>query len=341
MRASHPKANPLVIVFLASAVGALLLSVFFFWFPPEAGSLDAETATTRVRDFLKVLPLRADVILLFWAIILTWIGWRVKLYAQLKEEISDTKKAGERVLDELGWRTVSALRRRAFVLRQTGSVILGAVFILLFTGSYVVLFILPKVLQDDRSYMFSDRFAQRFSSTLEAFVEGEQWIVVERPAIEVRTNTVSTNVVESFREIAREVVPLTGVPTQVTHAGKGARCRLAGGDRVGEGAFDQDNETVLCSESGSLVVMRYDGASGWVKETLPALSELSAEFKPEVVASVVSSDGAIVVVVDEYGLVSSYRNEEWQTEGVVSLRPTEDVLEVEMSSAGERGVGGR
>ena len=107
-----------------------------------------------VRDFLKDLPTRQSLYFAFTAAIVAWLAWRACLRNRLQTELNQQRQqhvTEDTLLTDRDWTVVATLRHRAFQLRGRAAAILVGIFLLLFCGIYLVLFIPPKVLQGDRT----------------------------------------------------------------------------------------------------------------------------------------------------------------------------------------------
>lgn len=163
-----------IIVFLATLtymlVGKTLPS-------PEV----AERATQNVRDFLKLLPATVSFYVLVLSLILGWLCWWMKSYDNLKKRANLEKECyvgSDRVLQDRDWATIVSLRSRAFFLNKKAELILGSIVGLLICGIYIVWFVLPSILVDDRTRLFSNRFIQEFGPTLDELAKGMVWLTI-------------------------------------------------------------------------------------------------------------------------------------------------------------------
>ncbi len=147
-----------------------------------ASSEGPQKSATDVLDFMERLPTEPAFYYSITAFVGIYLGWRWYLSANLREEIRIREVTeDENSLTSRDWWVVQGLRGRALAFRTLAGVLLGGVVALLFGGIYIVLFVIPQVLESDRFLATEIQRAevkQQFGRRLQLIGEGRYWFEV-------------------------------------------------------------------------------------------------------------------------------------------------------------------
>ena len=201
-------------------------------------------ASVRVRDALERAPTEAAFYLALGLLLGSWLAWRTYLYNALKNSF---KTGNRRGLKPREWWTFCRLRERAFGLRSTSALILACVFVLLFGGSYLTLFILPQIEASDRDLIRQVReqatFTERFGHEFRAMLDGRYWLRATHPATG------------------------PGAETIVFDGRRGSGANFRRTERLGGGAATRKHVILLRRDASVLVTE--DGGRSWVRGVFP------------------------------------------------------------------------
>ena len=114
------------------------------WFLPELPIKDPGAAARTFTNLLERLPTEPTLYIVLSALLGVWLSGRWIQYDSLCKAFND-KEESEGGLTKRDWWVVRGLRQRALALRTRADLILGGVFVLLFGGIYLVMFILPQI----------------------------------------------------------------------------------------------------------------------------------------------------------------------------------------------------
>ena len=111
---------------------------------------------------------------------LVWLWW---VYTKHREGFERAKKENEdkRSLTPRDWWVVQGLRERAIAFRTLAGILLGGVVALLFGVVYFIVFVIPQVLESDRSLAKEIQRAEvkrQFGRRLQLIGEGRYWFEV-------------------------------------------------------------------------------------------------------------------------------------------------------------------
>lgn len=190
--------NRTLIWYLGQALAVLLLlcipTVLFLDLPGllenmyEFPQQDLKHPTREVKQVLERAPTNSTLYAVLLAAIGIWMVWRWIQYwilrAEFEQREPDTqedRRKGNRIrLTSRDWWVVFELRKRALGLRIRADIVLASVFFLLLGGIYAVWFILPQILEDDRTLARESVqlaiFGERFGRRLRLITEGRYWL---------------------------------------------------------------------------------------------------------------------------------------------------------------------
>ena len=145
---------------------------------PAVSEEGGDRATRSIRDFMKQAPTEKSVIILAASAVSLWLISRLyylwalqKQWALRKSEYINQQSS----LQPHDWISIFDIRKRAFFLRFRADVILGFIVALLASGSYLVLFVLPLILEDERSGLLDRLFHDKFGPQLQQVADGTAW----------------------------------------------------------------------------------------------------------------------------------------------------------------------
>ena len=161
------------IVLLIPPLLVLLFVCLIAWGLPAAGS--GRTAV----DYLAALPTNPG-LYVYLALLIGLVGaWRS--WVHLAPKLSGAEHVDGEVSPALHERIARTQRRRALALRTGATFLLMGVLLLLASGLYLVLFVLPHVIDGyDHEARLEAEFRKRYSGSLDALVAGRFWLSVPR-----------------------------------------------------------------------------------------------------------------------------------------------------------------
>ena len=130
----------------------------------------------RALEELPTDPIFFVALALAIALYLAMRSWRY--YLLLTETRRLREVTGDR-LAEQDWWTAQDLRVRAFRLRTRAGLMLGSVWVLLFVGMYLSLYVLPVIVGGDPARLLKAQFEGRFGATLDSLASGLHWVQVD------------------------------------------------------------------------------------------------------------------------------------------------------------------
>ena len=282
-------------------------------------SEDLKAPAVVVRETLEGIPTNW----LFYAVLLliagVWMAWRSTQYVYIRKEFysrraefEGEREAGSQIsLMFRDWRATYELRTRAHVLRARADVILGGIFLLSFGVIYIVLFVLPQILELDRilAQQTTQRavFEDRYGEALQLLIDGRYWL--KTASVRLEDSESSSTSVFDFSSDGRHglVGDLKGFLRVTFDGGEtwiASRAPLEAEDGVIGAAFSENREVgVLVAKTG-LVAITSDGGRKWKLPTSqPTTSELIrvAEFSESGTQGLLGDFKGSVAVTDDKG----------------------------------------
>ena len=280
----------------------------------QVHSVDGQEPSIVVLRWLGRLPTTPNFYYFIAALAGTYMGKRWCSYANLCAKFTARgQKHDECDLTSRDWWVVQELRKRAFFLRTRAVWILGGIFLLLVTGVYFTIFILPRVGGSDDSIrreitksiqreVRQQQYKDEIGSILSSFSKGQYWIKVRgipeglRTAVDESRKdadngkidasiSLDISVIKSEREKKENSTPeKLGVPLQsdewITAAAFSANGRIG----------------VVAGDDGS-VFRTADGGENWGPLNVPL------EGREQIITAAFSADGRIGVVAGDDGSV--------------------------------------
>ena len=167
-------------IVVAIVVSIVLIGLAHRFLSLESGK--SGNSPIDVFEWLGQLPTEPAFHYLVAALAGAYLSWRWCLSANLREEISNREKAKDgSSLTSRDWWVVQGLRERALAFRTLAGILLGGVVALLFGGIYFVVFVIPQVLESDRSLVKEIQRAEvkrQFGRRLQLIGEGRYWFEV-------------------------------------------------------------------------------------------------------------------------------------------------------------------
>ena len=156
-------------------------------FLADASSDDPATAFTNA---LGRLPTQTMFYVFIAGLVGFCLAWRWWQYVSLSKEFFESRNgdSGKHGLTPRDWWVALGLRKRALSLRTRADILLIGVFLFLFAGIYVIIFILPGIRATDplrAKVAQTAAFFAEFGQTLQAMVDGQYWI--KTSSIEIDT----------------------------------------------------------------------------------------------------------------------------------------------------------
>ena len=281
----------------------LILVYVFLGLQPGNSSRGAIT----VVDALEKLPTQWTFYAIIAALVVEYLVWRWRMFASLRKELQT--KAEEETKNKDGltgrdWWVVQGLRKRGLALRTRADLILGSAFALLFAGIYLVIFVLPQILEIDRALIAERQFREQFGRALECLVQGQCWLkILEKSPRDVRRLLFSAddNIEELSVDDNIDARAFEEVSVSTTKDGGATWSRLnlklKDTELVTIAGLSADGKTGLIGGSRGSVFMTTDGRATWSR---PNLRLEGGEW---VHAVVLSADGRIGLIGGDEGSV--------------------------------------
>ena len=145
---------------------------------PSDGLLEQPART--VLKSLQGLPTNYWLYFSIIELMVVYLGWHWHLHIRLLKEIDNQENPtpnpeGNKNLTHRDWWVIRKLRERALGLRMRADTMLASVIALLFGGVYLLLFVVPRIAESDRSLIEQTEqaaFQERFGATLQLIREG-------------------------------------------------------------------------------------------------------------------------------------------------------------------------
>ena len=158
--------NRIVTVIYLIAFAVILLQLVL---PLFQSDLDAALA---ILDFLRILPTKS----MFYVLLAS-----TPIFIFLRNFLQNAKFESELILNEkIVHQAIIEMKRHAYVLRSGASLLLVSVFVLLGSGFYFIVFLLPQIEVLDKSLAQQRQlilnFESEFNEIIESIVESQYWL---------------------------------------------------------------------------------------------------------------------------------------------------------------------
>ena len=279
----------------------LVGSFFIFHSLRPSVESDAHNPARSVTDFIETLP--TEPFLYFGLTILLFLLLYRTFYLSFrngKETRSQHKNKipGQSDLSDRDWWVVKELRRRSLSLRLRADLILFGVFVLLFGGIYVVLFVLAEVQQNEEvleARIQDARFKDKFGRELQALTVGQIWITVDAQKLDDKPDVIfplrNKSRVDT-RVISNILWTKDGGETWHAQAPP-----FTGERQLTTLALSSNGRTGMVADNNSAVFVTRDGGETWHSP------ELVLGPQEWIVSTAISDDGETVFLAGDEGSV--------------------------------------
>lgn len=274
------------------------------------GSIDVTKA-------LENAPTTREFYVVILMLIGLWMSWRWYHFVRLQSAFSairpsrDANSVSEEKIpfSHRAWAVSYDLRKRAFALRARADLILGIVCALLLGGIYIVLFVLPHILEGDRilAEQAEQRgsFRERHGETMTTIVEGLHWLETDTRRLDSERKESGNSL--RFTPDGKYAV-FVGADGKVIASEDGGRSW-----RIQEVRFRNDEEVLyagfdnrgfiglLISNRGTVYRWSTQGRI-WTRDSLPL------ENDEAIVHVAANSDGKDVLLLGTSGTILLYTN---------------------------------
>ena len=264
----------------------------------QVHSVDGQEPSIVVFRWLERLPATSNFYYFIAALAGTYMGKRWCSYADLRSKFAARRQNDDECdLTSRDWWVVQELRKRAFFLRTRAVWILGGIFLLLVTGVYFTIFILPRVGGSDESIRREIRQQQCKN---EIGNIGLHWFKMLSIPDDLRANIdESREEADKGRVEADSSFDISMI--KIEHEEENSTLELDAPLERGEGitaaAFSADGRIgVVAGDEGS-VFLTTDGGESW------GPLNLTLEGGEWIIAAALSADGRIGMVAGDKGSV--------------------------------------
>ena len=295
----------------------------------QVHSVDGQEPSIIVFRWLERLPTTSNFYYFIAALAGTYMGKRWCSYANLCAKFTARRQNDDKCdLTSRDWWVVQELRERAFFLRTRAVWILGGIFLLLVTGVYFTIFILPRVGGSDESIrreitesVRQQRYKDKIGSVLNSLSMGKYWIKVRDIPESLQTAVNMSR--EKYWNKVRDVPKVRDIP-------EGFQTAV---DKSGE---DADSGKIDANISLDISMVKAEHEK---ENSTPEKLDVPLQSDEWITVAAFSADGRIGVVAGDDGSVfqTANKGKNWVSLNL-SLKSRERITAAAFSADGGIGV---